>query len=73
MNWSRGRQPAHPRIGPVRTHQPIEHMPRHVLQHGVKYAILMPHGGCCKRGKAMVCDPFSLQQDCLAACEVDVD
>ena len=39
-----GRQPAHPRIGPVRSHQPIEHMPRHVLQHGVKYAILMPHG-----------------------------
>src|SRR5271166_5828440 len=41
MNWS---QPAHPRIGPVRIHQPIEHMPWHVLQDSVEYAILMPHG-----------------------------
>src|SRR5271165_7105587 len=39
-----GRQPAHPRIGPVRIHQPIEHMPWHVLQDSVEYAILMPHG-----------------------------
>jgi hypothetical protein len=38
------RQPAHARIGPVRVHQTVEHMPGHVLQDGVKYAILMPHG-----------------------------
>ena len=39
-----GRQPAHPRVGPVRFHQPIKCLPRHVLQDRVKYAILMPHG-----------------------------
>jgi hypothetical protein len=38
------RQPAHPRIRPVRFHQSIEHVPGHVLQDGVEYAILMPHG-----------------------------
>ena len=37
-------RPAHPRIGPVRIHRPIKHMPWHVLQDSVEYAILMPHG-----------------------------
>jgi hypothetical protein len=28
----------------MRCHQPIEHVPWHVLQDGVEYAIVMPHG-----------------------------
>ena len=38
------RQPAHSRVGPVRVHQPIERLPRQMLQDRVEYAILMPHG-----------------------------
>ena len=39
-----GRQSAHPRIGFMVIHKPIEPMPRNVLQKSVEYAILMPHG-----------------------------
>src|SRR3974377_2194523 len=39
-----GRQPAHPRVGPVLLHQRIELLPREVLQQLMKNAIVMAHG-----------------------------
>src|SRR5207245_10440266 len=38
------RQPTDPDIRPVRRHQPLEILPRHVLQQLMKYAILVQHG-----------------------------
>ena len=38
------RQPAHPLVSRQLVHQAIQHMPRHELQHGVKYCIVVAHG-----------------------------
>ncbi len=39
-----GRQLTHPSIGAVRLDQPLENVPRHLLQKPVKNAIVVPHG-----------------------------
>src|SRR5207249_10906568 len=39
-----GGQLPHPAIGPMRRHEPIKYIPRHLLQNLVKDAIVMLHG-----------------------------